>query len=175
MSDFYTLKTDLRAFGGGTPISYAYDKAELVAAQDDIEQGEMVGTVEDETLEQTFVVRWTRDGLTMGAPGAAGAFAGIARDSAKGIHRLGNQSALSLTELSVMTTGVHNLIGLSGDEFEHGVVVYMSTTDTTKVTVTQGSGGVAVGTVHLPNSKAITGDNKKRVPVLIDEYTIAQA
>jgi hypothetical protein len=175
MSDFYTFKTDLRPFGGGTPISYNYDKAQLVTGEDDIEQGEMVGLIEVESTEQAQVVRFTRDALLMGAAQVTGVFAGIARDSAKGIHRLGNQPALNLDVLSVFTTGVHLLVGETGVEFEHGDVVYMADTDTTEITTVQGTGGVAVGTVHLPIGAAITGDDKIRIPVLIDEYTISQS
>lgn len=161
-ADFYTFVKDIRQFGGGSPVAYRYDPAGLAeGAGSPLLQGEMVAWANNTSTP--VLVRFTR-------AGGAGKFVGITRESAKGVQKLGNQSALTPTELSVFTSGVHNLKTLNGDTYNHGDAVYMSSTDTDRVTVTAG-GGTQVGKVFLPMDPAVVGDGSKRVPVIIDEYT----
>jgi predicted RecA/RadA family phage recombinase len=156
---FYTFRQDLRPFGQGTPIGYKTSLTDLV-------EGEFVAW--DATNK--VLVRYVRDG-------SAGKFAGISKDSVAGIQKLGNQAALQgafQNPCEVFTTGVHELLGAQGQTYKHGDVVYMNGTDTQLITTTAGSpAGVAIGTVHLPDGSTKTGS--VRVPVLIDEFTIAQA
>ncbi len=158
--DFYTYRGDIRPFGNGSVITYLAD-----ATLTDLAQGEMSAWDSAAKVLKRFV----RDG-------SAGHFVGISRDSQTGMAKLGNESALAafVANIGVFSTGIHQLVGLSGDSFTHGVAVYMSGVDTTKVTVTAG-GGVQVGTVHLPDGSTIVGDGSKRVSILIDEFTITQA
>jgi len=153
--DFYTYKGDIRPFGHGSPIAYKY-----AALTPDIEQGEMAAW----NATGNVLVRWQRSG-------AAGKFVGITRDSAKAMAKLGNQPALALTEVSVFTTGIHEMLGTAAEVYGHGEAVYMNGTDTTKIIKVAG-GGVQVGTVHLPLGNTLTG--AVRVPILIDEYTKVQ-
>jgi len=153
--DFYTYRGDLRPNGNGTPVAYKYS-----ALTPDLSQGEMVAW----NATGNVLARFQRT--------APSKFVGITRDSAIGMAKLGNQPALALIDVSVFTTGIHELIGTSAEVYAHGQAVYMSGTDTTKITKTA-AGGVQVGTVHLPQGNTLTG--AVRVPILIDEYTKAQA
>ena len=74
-----------------------------------------------------------------------------------------------MIEFSVFTSGVHELLGLSGDTYLHGDAVYMNATSTIQITKTQGAGGVQVGAVFLPDGTSRVG--QVRVPVLIDAFT----
>lgn len=161
MTDFYTYKGDLRPWGGGTPIAYNVDP-DLSPA---FNQGEMAAW----DPGALTLVRWIRDGS------GGIKFAGVTRDSQSGIQKLGNQPALKsfLDPLSVFSTGIHELLGVSGVTYTHGAAVYMSGTDTTAVTTSQNVTSVQVGTVHLPDGSSKVG--AVRVPVLIDQYTITQA
>lgn len=161
-TSFYTFLQDIRPFGNGSPIAYRYDPAAFAAdLLGEPVQGEMMAY--DTTNER--VLRFVRTGT-------AGRFVGISRDSAAGMKKLGNQPALALTELSVFTTGVHELVGTAADVYGQGDPVFMSGTDTQKITKTA-AGGTQVGTVHNPLNKSIVG--AVRVPVLIDEFTTVQA
>ncbi len=161
MADFYTYKSDLRPWGTGTPIAYKVDPNLALP----FNQGEMAAW----DPGATTLVRWIRDGS------GGIKFVGVTRDSQSGIQKLGNQPALKsfLNPLSVFTTGIHELLGVAGVTYTHGGAVYMSGTDTTAVTTSQNVTSVQVGTVHLPDGSSKVG--AVRVPVLIDEYTIAQA
>jgi len=162
--DFYTFVKDLRPFGNGTPMSYRYDRTAFTSdAQGELGSGEMLGW--DATNQR--ILRFNRTA-------ANGKFIGLTRDSATGLQKLGNQAALNLAvaDYSVFTSGVHMLVGTVGDTYNHGNAVYMSGTDTTKITKTQGSNGVQVGTVYNPLNSSVVG--AVRVPVLIDEYTVTQ-
>ncbi len=165
-ADFYTFVKDVRNFGGGSALGYKYDPANVGQNPNDttkteLFQGEMVAWSNSSTTPS--LIRWVRDG-------SAGKFVGISRESATGVKRLGNQAALTPTELSVFTTGVHNLRSNSGETYNEGDVVYMNSTFTDQITKTAG-GGTAIGRVFLPNSPAIVGDGSVRVPVIIDEYS----
>lgn len=155
---FYTYRQDLRPFGAGTPIGYK------TALTDAVEGEFMAWDSTNKTL-----VRFVRDG-------SAGDFVGISKDDLKGIQKLGNQAALQAAfqnPFEVFTTGIHELVGVQGQTYKHGDLVYMYSTDTQSITSTAGSpAGVAVGTVHLPDGSTKTG--QVRVPVLIDEFTIHQ-
>lgn len=161
-ADFMTFVKDIRHFGGGSPVAYRYDPSGLAeGAGSPILQGEMVAWASNTSTP--VLVRWVRDA-------SAGKFVGIARESAKGVQRLGNQAALTPTELSVFTTGVHNLRTSNGETYNEGDAVFMAGTNTDQVTKTAG-GGTQIGKVFLPMDPAVVGDGTKRVPVIIDEYT----
>ncbi len=158
--DFYTYRGDIRAALGGSPIAYDYD----TTTSPGLEQGEQVAY--NATTKK--VVRFVRDG-------GQGKFVGITRDSHATLLKLGNQPALVkalVQQFSVFSTGIHELVGSVGDTYVHGDVVYMADTDTTKVTKTQGTGGIAIGTAHLPDGSSKVG--AVRVPILVDEYTKTQ-
>lgn len=166
MADFYTFIKDInRALSSGSPVSYRYDPTAFtndpLGVGGDIQQGEMCAW--DVTNQRV---------LRLQRAGGNGKYIGVSRDSAFAIHKLGNQAALSLTELSVFTSGVHALLGSVGETYNHGDAVYMAGTDTTKVTKTQGSNGIQVGIVENPLAETFVG--AVRVPVLIDTYTITQ-
>lgn len=161
MADYNTFVKDLRPFGGGSVIEYGYLKSDLAGTEDDLEQGEM-GAFE---TSSGHVVRFVRDG-------SAGKFTGMTKDSARAVHKLGNQAGLNLDRVGVYSTGVHMLVGTGGETYNHGDAVYMNGTDTTKVTKTA-AGGVQVGTVHNPTKATYSG--AVRVPILIDEFTVVQA
>lgn len=156
-TDLYTYVKDIRPRGDGTVIPY-----KPVAALVDLCAGEFVGWDADDAALKRFV----RDG--------AGniKYVGISRDSQVKMARLGNHAALALKEIGVFSTGVHSILGTAAENYVHGTVVYMESTNTQKITTVQGVGGVAVGTVHLPDGTTLTG--AVMVPVLIDEYTIVQ-
>ena len=157
-ADFYTYVKDLRPMGGGTPVSYRYDATAFASdAQGELAAGEFCAY--DATNKR--VVRFVRNG-------GAGQFIGVSRDSAAGIKKLGNQAALSLLEFSVFTSGVHELLGLTGDTYLHGDAVYMNATSTIQITKTAG-GGTQIGTAYLPDGSSKVG--QVRVPVLIDGFT----
>ncbi len=143
---------------GGSPISYKYSTP---GSGGDIEQGEF--TAWDKTNK--IVVRFNRTG-------GAGKFTGISRDSAKGFRKLGNQDPLGITDMSVYTSGIHLLLGTVGETVVHGDPVYMNATSTIQVTKTQGSNGVQLGVVWLPDGTSKVG--AVRVPVLIDTFTATQ-
>lgn len=162
--NFYTYIKDInRGVGGsGSPVAYRYDKTAFTT--DPLGQpgtGEMLAW--DATNNR--ILRFNRTG-------ANGKFIGVGRDSADGFQALGNQPALVPTELSVMTSGVHALLGTTGDTYAHGNPVFQNGTDTTRVTKTQGSNGVQVGIVENPLNQSIVG--AVRVPVLIDTFTVTQ-
>lgn len=155
--DFYTFLKDIRPYGNGSPVAYRYDSAAFASdAQGGLAMGEMVAY--DATNKR--VVRWVRNG-------GAGQFIGIARDSAVQMAKLGNQAALNLIEFSVFTSGVHELLGLTGDTYVHGDAVYMNATSTIQITKTAG-GGTQIGAVYLPDGSSKVG--QVRVPVLIDSF-----
>lgn len=160
MTDYYTYKGDLRPYGHGTPIAYRYLEAAFSVGQEP-EQGEMMAW--DSTNDR--IVRFVRDG-------SAGRFVGISRDSARSLKGLGNNAALTPTEFSVFTTGIHELLGIVGETYQHGEPVYMDATSTISITRVAG-GGTQIGTVHNPQHRTLSGN--VRVPVLIDEYTINQS
>lgn len=152
----YTYQRDLRAFGNGTPEGYKTALTTLVA-------GELVAW---DSTNKTLV-RFVRDG-------SAGQLAGISKDDLVGIQKLGNQPALIAAyqnPFEVFTTGIHTLLGTAAESYVHDTLVYMSGTDTQKVTTVQGTGGVVVGKVYLPDGSTITG--AVQVPIVIDEYTVA--
>ncbi len=158
---FYTFRQDIRPFGNGSPVAYRYVASVFDAdALGEPVQGEMLAW----DSGNRRVIRFVRTGTSK--------FIGIARDSAAGLKKLGNQPALTLTEVSVWTTGVHELVGTAGETYLHGDSVFMSGTDTTKVTKVA-AGGTQVGSVHNPQHQTISG--AVRVPILIDEYTVTQA
>jgi len=162
LTPFYTFLQDIRPFGNGSPIAYRYDPAAFAAdALGELVSGEMAAF--DTTNKR--VVRFVRTA-------SAGKFVGITRDSAAGMKKLGNQPALALADLSVFSTGVHELVGTAAEVYSQGDPVYMSGTDTQKVTKTA-AGGTQIGIVHNPLNKSIVG--AVRVPVLIDEFTVTQA
>jgi hypothetical protein len=155
--DFYTYLKDVRPYGNGSPVAYKYDTAAFASdAQGDLAMGEMVAY--DATNRR--VVRFVRNG-------GAGLFAGIGRDSAISMKKLGNQPALNLIEYSVFTSGVHELLGLTGDTYVHGDAVFMNATSTIQITKTAG-GGTQIGAVFLPDGSNRVG--QVRVPVLIDSF-----
>jgi hypothetical protein len=160
-ADYNTFLFDTRGSGVGTAVAYRYD-ASIFAADSfgDISMGEMVAW--DATNKR--VLRFNR---TL----ANGKFIGIARDSARGMAKLGNQPGLALRELSVYTTGVHGLVGTVGDTYVHGDAVYMAGSDTTKVTKTAG-GGTQIGIVWNTQNQSFVG--AVRVPVLIDSSDVTQ-
>src|ERR1044071_5368943 len=137
---FYTFVKDLRPFGGGTPFDYA------VVSTLGLDNGQMVG---GDATNKTLVA-FVRDG-------SAGKFAGLTRGSQLSVASLGNQAGLALSKISVFTTGIHQLVGTAAQTYKHGDPVYMNGTDVTKITLTQGTGGVVVGTVHLPDGTTLTG------------------
>lgn len=159
--EYNTFIVDVRGSGVGTALAYRYDPTIFAAdAFGDISSGEMVAW--DATNKR--VLRFNR---TL----ANGKFIGISRDSARGMARLGNQPGLALTELSVYTTGIHGLVGTTGDTYGHGDAVYMSGSDTTKVTKTA-AGGTQVGVIYNPQNRSYVG--AVRVPVLIDASDVTQ-
>jgi hypothetical protein len=158
---FYTFRQDTRPFGNGSPVAYRYVKSVFDAdALGEIVQGELVAW----DSANRRVIRYVRTGTSK--------LIGVARDSAAGMKKLGNQPGLDLTELSVWTTGIHELLGTAGETYLHGDSVFMSGTDTTKVTKVA-AGGVQVGIVQNPQHVTLTG--AVRVPILIDNYTETQA
>lgn len=156
-TDKYTFQKDLRPFGGGTPVAYPLDPAVTGLAQ-----GEFVAWASSSKTLLRFV-----------RAGEAGKYVGISRDSQIGVAKLGNQAALqaAITPFSVFTTGVHEVLGTAGETYAHSNAVYMSGTNTQKITLVAG-GGVQVGTVHLPDGSTRVG--AVNVPILIDEYTKTQ-
>ncbi len=162
-ADFMTFVKDIRAFGGGSAVAYRYDPVGLAeGVGSPLLQGELVAWASNSSTPS--LVRFTR-------AGAAGKYVGITRESAKGVQRLGNQAALTPTELSVFTTGVHNMRTANGTTYNEGDVVYMNGTNTDAVDKDASGGAVAVGRVFLPMDPAIVGDGLKRVPIIIDDYT----
>lgn len=162
--NFYTYIKDInRGTGGsGSPVAYRYDATAFTT--DPLGQpgaGEMVAW--DATNQR--ILRFNRTG-------ANGKYIGVLREPGDGMANLGNQAALTPRELSVMTSGIHALVGTAGETYVHGNPVYMAGTDTTKVTKTQGSNGVQVGIVENPLNQAFVG--AVRVPVLIDTFTVTQ-
>ena len=168
-ADFYTYQQDVRAAFGGSPVAYVADSSLLVAnGGTPLFQGEMVAL--KVAGNSKTVVRFVRDN-------SAGNFVGITRDSMQGTAKLGNQPALiqmTTIELSVFTTGVHQLRGTVGETYSHGAPVYMSSQalQTDSITLTQGTNGAVVGVVWLPDNSTRVG--AVRVPVLIDNHTLAQ-
>lgn len=158
-TDRPTFVKDVRPFGGGSPISYLVDPAVT-----DFAQGEFAAWAGSTTRLLRRFVR----------AGEAGKLVGITRDSQLGVAKLGNQAALAqaVAHLSVFTTGIHEVLGTAGETYGHGMEVYMSGTDTQKITLAAG-GGVKVGMVYLPDGSTKVGAVK--VPILIDEYTITQS
>src|SRR5260370_10623977 len=156
--EFYTFVKDLRPFGNGTPVALKYDPAWTTgtyvgAGLGDVVSGELMAY--DATNRR--VVRYAADG-------ANGVLAGISRDSAFSLKKLGNQSALtaSFLDFSIFTTGIHEMLGTTGDVYSHGDKVYMSGTNTQAVQKTQGavSGGgsfAQVGVVYLPDGSQRSG------------------
>ncbi len=162
--DFYTyLKEKTGGIGAqGSPLAYRYDHSAFVSDNlGDIGQGEMVGW--DTTNNR--VLRFNRSA-------ANGKFIGISRENAVGLQKLGNQAGLINTELSVMTSGIHQLLGTLGETYAHGDKVYENGSDTTRVTKTA-AGGTQVGAIYNPLNLTFTG--AVRVPVLIDTFTDTQA
>jgi hypothetical protein len=169
-ADFYTFVKDIRQFGGGSPVAYRYDPAAIGTEAGDtttgeLKQGEMVAWAHNTSTPS--LVRMIRNGGT----GNALKYVGITRESAQGVKRLGNQAALTPTELSVFTTGVHNMKTANGITYNEGDVVFMVDGDTTAVNKDASGSAVAVGRVFLPMDPAVVGDGVKRVPVIIDDYT----
>lgn len=161
--NFYTYLQDKTGGIGaqGAPVAYRYDASAFTSDPlGDIGQGEMVCW--DNTNKR--VLRFNRTA-------ANGKLIGISRDAGDGLKKLGNQPGLNLTELSTMTSGVHQLVGTTGETYAHGQAVYMNGTDTTKVTKTA-AGGTQVGTVFNPLNRSIVG--AVRVPILIDGFTDTQ-
>lgn len=161
--NFYTYIKDInRGVGGsGSPVAYRYDNTAFTSDALGLPgMGEMVAW--DATNSR--VLRYNRTG-------ANGKYIGVLRDDAGGFATLGNNPALVPRELSVMTSGVHMLVGTTGETYAHGDAVYMSGSDTTKVTKTQ-AGGVQVGVIENPLNQSYVG--AVRVPVLIDTYTVTQ-
>jgi len=161
--NFYTYIKDInRGTGGaGSPVAYRYDASAFTT--DPLGQpgaGEMVAW--DVTNQR--ILRFNRTG-------ANGKYIGVLREPGDGMNVLGSNPALTPRELSVMTSGIHALVGTGGETYSHGNPVYMSGTDTTKVTKTA-AGGVQVGIVENPLNQAIVG--AVRVPVLIDTFTVTQ-
>jgi len=156
MAEYNTFIKDLRPWGNGTPVEFAVDPDAAVP----MESGNFVAY--DSTAKK--VTKLVRSG--------PGKFVGITRGSAAGVLGLGNQPALKLRSISIYTTGVHGVLGTTAEVYAHGDAVYMSGTDSTKVTKTGGSGILQIGTVHLPAGVTVTG--AVRVPVLIDEATKTQ-
>lgn len=158
---FYTFRQDIQPFGNGSPVAYRYVKSVFDAdALGEIVQGELVAW----DSGNRRVIRYVRTGTSK--------LIGISRDSAAGLKKLGNQPGLDLTELSVWTSGIHELLGTAGETYLHGDSVFMSGTDTTKVTKVA-AGGVQVGIVQNPQHVSYVG--AVRVPILIDTYTVTQA
>lgn len=158
---FYTYVKDLRPFGNGSPVPYRYVKS--------VFDGDVLGEpVQGELLAwdsaNRRIIRFVRTGPHK--------LVGLGRDSASGLKKLGNQPGLDLTELSVWTTGVHELVGTAGESYVHGDSVFMSGTDTTKITKVA-AGGVQVGEVYNPENRTYTG--AVRVPILVDRFTEVQA
>lgn len=166
-SDFYTYVKDNRAFGGGSPVAYTADTTLLVEnGGTPLYQGELVAL--KIAGNSATIVRFTRNG-------SAGDFVGITRDSMQGPAKLGNQAALvqmTSLELSVFTTGIHEMLGTVGETYAHGQMVYMGA-DTATITNVQGTGGVIIGIVWLPENTTKVG--AVRVPIQIDNHTLAQS
>jgi len=158
MADFNTFVAEVRGPGSGAPVAYKPDASVLST----LESGNFVAW---QTSTRTLVL-FVRDG-------SVGKYVGISRDSAKTVLRLGNQAALQPDRISVYTTGIHNVLGKSGETYSHGDEVYMNGTDVTSVTKTAGTGGVKVGVVYLPDGTQKIG--AVRVPILIDAYAVTQA
>lgn len=158
-TDKYTYMLDLRGYGGGTPVEYLVDSAVT-----DLKAGEMVAWAGSTSRILKRFVRASE----------AGKFVGLTKDSQSGVAKLGNQTALaaSVAKAMVFTTGVHLITGTAAEVYGHGMEVYMSGTDTQKITLTPG-GGTKIGRVHLPNGNTKTG--AVEVPILIDDYTITQS
>lgn len=156
-SDKYTFVQDLRPFGNGTVITYPVDPAVT-----DFAQGELAAWSSVSRILKRFV-----------RAGEAGKFVGVTQGSQQGVARLGNQAALAAdaAHMPVWTTGVHEFTGTAGETYAHGYAVYMSGTNTQKITIVAG-GGVQIGTVHLPDGTTKSG--AVNVPILIDEYTKTQ-
>ena len=155
MAEFYTYLGDLRPWGNGTPIAY-----------------KIVNTLE---LESGTFAAWDATNGTLVKfirDGSGGKFAGVLAGSSTMIKSLGNQAALIPPKINVFTSGIHQMLGTAAETYTHGVLVYMNGTTANKITTVQGTGGVVVGSVHLPDGSTLTG--AVRVPILIDEYTITQ-
>lgn len=166
-SDFYTYVQDIRPFGGGSPVAYVPDTS-LYSSNGGtpLYQGELLAL--KISGNSATVLRFTRNG-------SAGDFVGISRDSMQGVAKLGNQSALLQSvqlEFSVFTTGVHQMLGTVGETYSHGQSVYMGA-DTATITNVQGTGGVTIGIVWLPDNSTKVG--AVRVPIIIDNHTLAQS
>lgn len=154
----YTFRKDVRGDGRGTPISY-----KPVTALTDLVSGEFVGWDTDDPGLKRFV----RD------EAGSERYVGISRDSQAGLAKLGNQPPLAdfvgaSGLVSVFSTGVHLLLGTAAETYVHGTTVYMSGTNTQKITNVAG-GGVAIGRAFLPDGSSKIG--AVEVPVLIDGFT----
>lgn len=160
--NFYTYVKDVMVgIGGGSPVSYRYDPAAFATDnQGDIAQGEFCAW--DATNQR--VLRFNRSG-------ANGKLIGVSRDDAAGLQKLGSQAGLVQGEISVFTSGIHQMVGTLGDTYSHGDAVYQSGTNTTTVTKTV-AGGTQVGIVWNPLNASIVG--AVRVPVLIDNFVQTQ-
>jgi len=175
--DFMTYQRDIRAALEGSVVSYLPDTA-LV----DLAEGEPVGW----NASVPGLQRMQQDGGGSSTTTQTQVFVGISRDSQNAIASLGNQSALSnflnlINRIGVWTTGIHLLIGKSGDVFSHGLPVYLSgnyvagSGTVRQITVTAPvPNAQIIASVHLPDGSSITGNAATRIPVLIDFYTLAQ-
>jgi hypothetical protein len=167
--DFYTYQQDVRAAFGGSPVAYVSDSTLTVAnGGTPLFQGEMVAL--KVVGNSKTIVRFVRDNT-------AGNFVGITRDSQQGTAKLGNQPALlqmTQIELSVFTTGIHQMLGTVGETYSHGQPVFMSSTalQTDTITSAAGTNGAVVGVVWLPDNSTRVG--AVRVPILIDNHTLSQ-
>src|SRR5574341_132146 len=145
MTDFYTYRGEARGgvAAGGSPIPYKYTEPAAGA----ISMGEMVGW--DAT--NRALARWVRTAGGM-------KFVGVTKDSALAIKKLGNQTALTPSELAVFTSGIHQFIGTSGDTYKHGDAIYMAPgANNTLVTNTNSGGPVQIGIVWLPDGTTLSG------------------
>lgn len=165
-NDVDTLFKGTRGRTKGTPVSYRYDPANVIAGitltpspDTDIRAGEIVAW--SNTTSAPCVVRAVRSGF-------GGKYIGIARDS--GRAKLG----IYPTEIGVYTSGVHMLRTTAGETYVHGQRVFQgfNTADggADRITNTNDP-NVTVGLVYLPDGSTVSGDLSPRVPIIIDQYT----
>ncbi len=154
LRDWPSYVGEVRSNYRGTAILMALGQSQTP----DLRQGEMVRW----HTPNAGIMRHVRD-----APG----FVGLTAESmVANLWTLGNQPRYISDPLviKVFSTGIHELLGVDGDTYPHGQIVYMAGTDTQAITTIAG-GGLPIGKVYLLNLAPKSG--AVRIPVLIDEYT----
>jgi hypothetical protein len=124
-----------------------------------------LGTTQAQDLGQGELVRWSAaaNGVVRHVRDQSG-FAGLTAESqVSHTGTLGNQPRFvpDPVLVKVFTSGLHELMGVDGETYNHGVEVYMGS-DSQTITIVAGVGGVKIGKVWLPNSPRSRAPSESR-------------